>query len=101
MISGPMPSPRMTVIVWFIGGCPCKRRRARGAAWKLVQYEIMPESRGSPQSDQSHGARRGRPILARVDAGHGRSAAQQRFQPAVAVHRHHVVVAADVDLADE
>src|SRR3546814_6643839 len=85
MISGPMPSPRMTVMIWVI--CLFVPNWMRGADGRRARGE----------SARNYARRRGTDGSAAV-AG---IRVQQRFQLAGTMQCHQVVVAADMGLADE
>src|SRR5690606_22830316 len=136
MISGPMPSPRMTVIVWGIVWGPCGRdagpvdagrRRRKTAAYYAGCGPFAPTGRcsghkpnrcrGTPDTTARAAIAAiavaahciaARPLPHAIPdpmAGPGSAlpgfAGQQRLELAGAVQRHHVVVAADVGVADE
>src|SRR3546814_5883886 len=88
MISGPMPSPRITVIVWGIVWGPCRRTPGGGmpGVGSEKQPLIMP--------DAARACRPAAPALPGL-------AGQQRLELARAVQRHHVLVAADVGVRSE
>src|SRR5690606_29550616 len=120
MISGPIPSPRMTVIVWVIGGMSVQMTPRERAAWQIkwLKLKLCPKAGPAPSRPKSAGpapgdgtaqASRllspGAVLSGAPQAGASpaacRSAGQQRVELAGAVQRHHVVVATHVDFADE
>src|SRR5690606_5001952 len=137
MISGPMPSPRMTVIVWVIRVGSVQEDAGRGTraseAGKSAAYYAgwrtsTPAGRASRRRPDTANTPRERPWGAAMGSGDdrdaprpgsrpwplpraiprsaagrrlGRVAGQQRLELARTMQRHHVVVAADVGVADE
>src|SRR3546814_11845329 len=86
MISGPMPSPRITVIVWGIVWGPCRRTPGGGmpGVGSEQQPLILP--------DAARACRPAAPALPGL-------AGPQRLALARAVQRHHVLVAAALGVA--
>src|SRR3546814_13934232 len=88
MISGPMPSPRITVIVWGICVGSVQKDAGRGmpGVGSEKQPLIMP--------DAARACRPAAPALPGL-------AGQQRLHLSRPVQRHHVLVAADAGSADD